>query len=353
MRHLIALIILITSSTSAEAASVAQAQANANSPEAGLRWIKEYREHPDPQSVPTLIQTLSKRGLLIDPESSGVYLGFLAGVLGSNPRDANDLAAKTLPLPFEDQWFLIRAIAYSGLPRWQKVLLHVSPQMPNRQLMVGYYMTGKLPTLDEIRLEPEPVSTLDKMKSVFRKETYFGKNEDPEKAPTPTFASKPELIDVQWGMYFATGKDAPIERIVSLLPWSKERDDTEKLTIGGMSKFTLATNATRDANLLRALRRISTKQGKKVHPLLMEVIIAAETSDTGRIKKEALVAVDELRRKGPGSKREIASWGQVGQTTLALGCMGAALTGQVEFGIPCVVGGGLSSAALRYLTAPE
>lgn len=353
MRHLIALVILISSIASAEGASLPQAQANANSPEVGLRWIKEYRENPDPQSVPTLIQTLSKRGLLTDPESCGIYLGFLAGVLGSNPRDAKDLAAKILPLPFEDQWFLIRAIAYSGLPRWQQVLLHVSAQMPNRQLMVGYYMTGKLPTLDQIRLEPQPVSTLDKMKGVFKKETYFGKKEDPERTPVPTFASKPELIDVQWGVYFATGKDTPIERIVSMLPWTRERDNTEKLTIGGMSKFTLATNATRDAKLLRALRRISTKQDKKVNPLLMEVIIAAETSDTGRIRKEALASVDELRRKGPGSKRDIATWGQVGQTTLALGCMGAALTGQVEFGIPCVVGGGLSSAALRYLAAPD
>jgi hypothetical protein len=351
MRHLIALIFLMTSLGPAHAAAVAQAQANANSPEAGLRWIKEYRDKPDPDAVPMLIQTLSQRGLLTEPETSGVYLGFLAGVLGSNPKQAKELAAKTLPLPFEDQWFLIKAIAYSGLPQWQKVLLHVSNQMPSRQLMVGYYLTGKLPTLEQIRLEPEQPSAMDKMKAVFKKETYFGKKG--EKMPDLTFASRPELIDVQWGIYFATGKDKPIERVVSLLPWSKDRDSVEKLTIGGMAKFTLATNATRDEKLLRALRRISTRQDQKVLPLVMEVIVAAETSDTGRIRKEALAAVEELRRKGPGSKRDIATWGQIGQTTLALGCMGAALAGQAEFGLPCVIGGGLSSAALRYLAAPE
>jgi hypothetical protein len=38
----------------------------------------------------------------------------------------------------------------------------------------------------------------------------------------------------------------------------------------------------------------------------------------------------------------------IGQGALALGCIAAAATGQVEFGIPCVVGGAASSAALGY-----
>ena len=28
-----------------------------------------------------------------------------------------------------------------------------------------------------------------------------------------------------------------------MLPWSKDRQDTDKLTVGSMAKFTLATNA--------------------------------------------------------------------------------------------------------------
>lgn len=349
MRRLIVIFILIGSLSSAEAASLAKT--SANSPEAGLKWMKEYRDKPDPRQVPTLIRTLSERGIFSDPETSGVYLGFLAGVLRSNPRNAKSIAAKTLPLRFPDQWLLIRAIAYSGLPHWTKVMLHVSPKLPNRQLMIGYYLTGKLPTLDEIRLEPKRAKPFDKLKNIFKRETYFG--EKKVKNPEITFATHPELIDVHWGLYFATGDDEPIERIVTLLPWSKERDNVDKLTIGGMAKFTLATNASRDAKLLRALRRISTRQSETVLPLLMEVIVAAETADTRRIRKEALAALEELRQKGPGSKRDIAWWGQVGQVTLSLGCIGAAVTGQAEFGIPCVVGGALSSAALRYFASPE
>jgi hypothetical protein len=90
-----------------------------------------------------------------------------------------------------------------------------------------------------------------------------------------------------------------------------------------------------------------------VRPILREVADAAETADTGRIRKAAVAMIEDLRTKGPGSKREMAWWGQVGQTALSLGCIGAAVTGQVEFGVPCVVGGALSSAALKYLTSPD
>jgi hypothetical protein len=65
-----------------------------------------------------------------------------------------------------------------------------------------------------------------------------------------------------------------------------------------------------------------------------------------------LKAIEELRAKGPQSAREMAWWGKAGQTALALGCVAASAMGQVEFGIPCVVGGALSTAALNYL-APK
>ena len=124
-------------------------------------------------------------------------------------------------------------------------------------------------------------------------------------------------------------------------------------TPGGMAKFTLATNAMRDVNLLRMLKRLRRKQSEEVRPILQEVADAAETADVGRIRREAVAMVEELRIKGPGSKRDIAMWGKVGQTALSLGCIGAAVTGQVEFGVPCVVGGALSSAALKYLASPD
>jgi hypothetical protein len=349
MRLLLFLTILIGLASPAGATSLDDP--DSMSSDAGLRWIKEYRTKPDPQSVPRLYKTLSERGTFISPESSGVYTGFLAGVIGSNPRTAKSLITKMLPMTFEDQWILIRAVAYSGHPRWEELMLYLIDEFPDRLLLIEHYLNGTLPTLENVPLEPKRATTMEKVRRIFKRETYVGGGE--EKDEPITFATHPELIDIHWGIYFATGESEPIARIVELLPWAKERDDVDKLTAGGMAKFTLAANASRDVETLRLLKGISHDQPKKVRRVLEDVIEAAETADAGRIRKDALAVVSELRLKGPGSKREIALWGKVGQTALSLGCLGAAVTGQVEFGLPCVLGGALSSAALNYLASPE
>jgi hypothetical protein len=349
MRHAFSLLILALLIAPARAETTAEL--NAKSPEAGLRWIKEYRNNPAPDEVPALYKALSKRKAFGEPESSGVYVGFLAGVIGSEPQNARRLILRTLPLPFEDQWVMIRAVAYSGHPRWRELMLDLITHMPDRRLLIEHYLSGELPVLEETPLEPARPSTMDKVRKIFKRETYWGET---KKKPVPfTFVTHPELIDTHWGIYFATGADEPIERIITLLPWSVDRDDLDKLTIGGMAKFTLAANAARDAELLRMMKGLAREQPKETAPILQEVMEAAELADTGRIRKEAVALVEELRIKGPGSKRDMAWWGQAGQTALSAGCIAAAATGQVEFGIPCVVGGALSSAALRYFASPD
>src|SRR5262249_53316132 len=128
---------------------------------------------------------------------------------------------------------------------------------------------------------------------------------------------------------------------------SKDRDSVERLTVGSMAKYTLVSNAVRSNALLAMLKRaVHHQSNKEVVTLLNEVIEAADTLETARIRKEALAAIDEIKLKGPGYKRDISFWGKVGSGTLALGCIVAAAAGQVELGIPCVVGGAASSAAL-------
>jgi hypothetical protein len=349
MCRLIALLFVAVLLPSAVAAPVPPA--NASWPEAGLKWIKSYRAKPDPYAVPALIRALSLHGNIRDPDTSGIYVGFLAGALGANPTKAWLLMEKTIPLPFEDQWILIRALAYSGLPQWKDLMRALALHLPERQVMAEHYLTGELPSLEEVALEPKRAGTMDKVKGFFRGD-MFSKSTPPAKRKI-TFASSPELIDILWGMYYATGDDAPIARIIILLPWAKERDNVDKLTIGSMAKFTLASNAARDVKLLALLRRLSANQSKEVKPILTEVIEAAETVDTGHLGKDALAALDELKKKGPGSARDLAWWGAAGEAVLSFGCLGLAAAGQVEAGIPCVIGGALSSGALRYLGRTE
>jgi len=165
-----------------------------------------------------------------------------------------------------------------------------------------------------------------------------------------TMAPNPELIDVLWGMYLATGTYPPIGRIIKLLPLANDKDNVDNLTAGSAAKFTLANNAVRDLNLLTMLKWAAKHEPKETTVVLNDVIETADTVDTVRMRKESLAAIEELKQKGPNSKREMTGWSQIGQGALSMGCVVAAATGQIEFGIPCVIGGAAYSAGMQYMT---
>jgi hypothetical protein len=315
---------------------------DAASKEMILGWINSYRHNPDPERVPMAIRQMSRLGLLSDPEGSGVYVGFLAGVIASNPAKAEALIAKIFPVSSEHHWAIVRAIVFSGRPEWQTLLRRVADQMPQRRVMIDRYLAGKLPTLEQAPIEKDETWG-ERMRAQFTLAKYFSKP-----AAETKLELTPDLLDTLWGYYYATGHHRPLARIILMLRWSKERDVLEKLTLGSMAKYTLAINSARNADLLASLKWAADQpQPDGVKPVLADVIEAAETFETGKLRNDALASIEELKRKGPAYRRDISLWGQVGEGALALGCIAAALAGQVEFGIPCVVGGAATSAALR------
>src|SRR5262245_21585515 len=144
MRRLIALVIAVLS-WHAPATAAPSPSLDLSSREAVLAWIWTYRAKRDLARVPAAVQAISRLGALRDPENCGVYIGFMAGVIGSNPAKAAELIGKMLPLPPEDQWALVRAIAYSGHPDWKALLQQFSERLPVRKVMVERYLAGKLP----------------------------------------------------------------------------------------------------------------------------------------------------------------------------------------------------------------
>lgn len=316
MRMLFALIFALAASA-ADAAQRHQPPPSFDKPEAVLKWINGYRAAPEPERLPDAVRAMGELGLLRELDQAGVYVGFIAGVLSTQPADAHRLVARMFPMPPEDQVFLVRAIAYSNLPDWRGLLAAFIERMPARKVLIESYLYGEGQTLFELPLDDGSF-----------------------------------VLDAHWGYYFGSGSRQALRRILSALEWIEEKNKVERLTIGAMAKWTLASNATRDASLKDALAEEMNAASDGVRPHLREVILAAETFETQKIRREALSAIDELKAKGPAYKRDYAWWGQAGQTVLALGCVAASALGHVEFGIPCVVGGAVSTAALKYL-APE
>ena len=292
-----------------------KAAADFSSTENILRWINNYRLRPDPAKLPAAVKAMSELGVFRDMDQAGIYVGFMAGVLQTNPKRAEDLVAKMFPMPPEDQVAIVRAIAYSDLPNWKDLMLSFAERMPARKALIDRFVYGKQPTIKQMAL-------------------------DSGTAP----------LDTLWGLYFATGSFEPVARMVSILGWARDQNNVERLTIGSMAKLSLATNASRDKELLDMLKASMNGEGKDTRIVLQEVIDAAETFEFARVRKDAMAAIDQLKSKGPASARNMSWWGTAGQTALALGCIVAGAMGHVEVGIPCVLGGAVSGAALKYIT---
>jgi hypothetical protein len=344
MRRLFAFFVAFAVAAAPAGAATPLRPGQLGSAEAVLGWLNKYRAKPEPAQVPEAVKAMSTLGAFKDPDNAGVYVGFIAGVIGVNEARADDLIARMVTIAPEDHWVIVRAIAYSSHPDWKGLLTRFADRMPTRRKMIDRHLAGRLPILTQISFA-DPPGTFDKIKDTLRVDKYFA-DPPPKKTELPP---SPGVLDTLWGYYFATGAFGPVARIVLMLPWSKDKDDVERLTVGSMAKFTLATNAARDHRLLAMLQAMRADQPKAVQPVLAEVIEAAETVETGKVRKEALAALEELKRKGPMSRRNVVWWGQMGEGAIAVGCIAAAAVGTVALGLPCVVGGAVTSAGLRYL----
>ncbi|MDW6021161.1 hypothetical protein SAZ10_05215 [Mesorhizobium sp. BAC0120] len=310
-----------------------------------LAWMNAYDPKRDFARAPSVMKKASNIGVLSDPEAAGMYVGFMAGMIASRPEKADATVQKLLVIRPADYWAIVRAIAYSGHPDWPGLMTRFAPKMPTRELMAQRYLDGKLPT-PATRVTEEKTSWSDR----FNPANWFsGKDKEKQVA----LDERPEMLDVYWGYYFATRGSWPLERMIRMLPWADERDNVEKLTIGSMAKYTLAMNASRDTRVLGFLKGLRVQQtDEKTLKQLSETIEAAETAETSELRRTALARMEDLKRLGPGNKRDMALWGKIGQGVISLGCVAAAATGQAALGLPCVIGGAASSAALYYLTSP-
>ncbi|MDA7947597.1 MAG: hypothetical protein MPJ78_08970 [Hyphomicrobiaceae bacterium] len=303
-----------------------------SSPDRLLQWINDYRKNPQPYDVPAAVKAMHTLGLFKKQEDAGLLIGFIGGVLGSNQSKAEKLVARMFPMPAKEQGVIIRAIAYSGIPEWPRLMSKFEKRMPLRKPLINDYITGKEKTLDELRLDDGAF-----------------------------------VIDALWGYYAATGYNAPVIRIITALPWandvrgadrfswsklraafnSKEgKDAVRKITAGNMAKWTLTANAERDRGLL-ALYKMEVKyQPPEVAEPLKEVIEAAEAFQADRVQKQAQAAIDKIKAKHPGD----AEWTRktyAGSVAIATGCVVASATGLAGIGVPCVIGGALYSGAVK------
>ncbi|HEU4475414.1 MAG TPA: hypothetical protein VFR71_01790 [Methyloceanibacter sp.] len=308
-----------------------QVQGSFSSVERLMDWVSNYRKHKNPSRVPAAVHAMQEFGLFGDEEKAWFCTGFIAGVLGSNPKDGPGLIPRMFPMPDKEQAVIIRAIAYSGRPDWRELLEKHADRMPLRRPLIDDFLNGSRPTLMELPLD---------------------------------HGGSPGIYAL-WGYYVATGQHAPVVRIMEALRWSKNKSDSgfsfrkifsgwgsdpsalDKITTGGTAKWTLASYAERDRELINLYRAEYQRQPEEVSKPLKDVIEAAETFESEKIRKDQFGAIEDAQRSQLSNEAGMSKGATAGSIAIATGCVAASALGQAYIALPCVLGGALYTGAVK------
>lgn len=302
------------------------------SPERVVAWVYAYRSRPQVWRIPAAVRAMKAHGLLKTQEKASLFIGFIAGVLGDNPRGARTLVAKMFPMPPKEQAVIIKAIAYSGHPRWQELLLDFSGRMPQRRALIDKFLSGEEKALMDMPLK-----------------------------------ANVDGLYVLWGYHLATGDDEPVLRVISALAWCKDKgrkglswqrvkavftwsnedDEVANTSVCSTAKWTLASYAERDRTLLRLYRDELNHRPGNVAAALEDVIAAAEAFESERIRKQQLAALDKARRREQAREAQGSKAAAAGSVAIATTCVIAGVTGHAEISIPCVIVGAVYSGAVK------
>jgi hypothetical protein len=296
-----------------------------------MDWISNYRKHKNPSRVPAAVHAMQDYGLFADEEKAWFCTGFIAGVLGSNPKDGPALVPRMFPMPDKEQAVIIRAIVYSGRPDWRELLEKNASRMPLRGPLIDDFLAGKRPALMELPLD---------------------------------HGGSPGIYAL-WGYYVATGQYEPVVRIMQALRWSKKKEDSrfsfrkvfsgwghdpsavEKITTGGTAKWTLASYAERDRALLSLYRAEYERQPEEIAKPLKDVIEAAEIFESEKIRKDQFGAIEDAQKQQMTNEAGMTKGATAGSIAIATGCVAATALGQAYIALPCVLGGALYTGAVK------
>ncbi len=302
-----------------------------STPDSLLEWVYNYRSHKAPSRVPAAVRSMRELGLFHDDEKAAFCTGFIAGVLGDNPKDGPRLVAKMLPMPDKDQAVLIKAIAYSGRPDWRDLLTKFKDRMPLRQPLIDSYLSGESKTLMQVDLNEVAV------------------------------------IYSLWGYYVATGQYQPVVRIMQALRWSKNKNDggfsvkkifsgwrndpsaVDKISTGATAKWTLASYAERNRDLLSLYRAEYERQPPEIANPLRDVIVAAEAFESEKVRKDQFGAIEDAQKLQATNEAGMSKAATAGSIAIATGCVAASALGQFYIAVPCVIGGALYTGAMKLM----
>lgn len=187
---------------------------------------------------------LSKQGALKDSNTAAPFFGFLAGVLSKNPKMVPATLPRLAALPPNEQPVVILGLWYSGHPDTKGLLAGLAKDMPEQRSMIEDLSRSTPAKLIELPLEGDP-----------------------------------GVMAALWGNFMATGDEAPVLRIIEALPFTMiAQGDRQRLAMGRVAEWSLASNAAQHPRVMEIVRRQARARTGPMANILNRVIARAQAA---------------------------------------------------------------------------
>ena len=110
--------------------------------------------------------------------------------------------------------------------------------------------------------------------------------------------------------------------------WRSDPSAVEKITAGATAKWTLASYAERNRDLLNLYRAEDSRQPKEIAQPLKDVILAAEEFEAEKIRKDQFGAIEDAQKMKLSDDAGMSKGATAGSIAIATGCVAATALGQ-------------------------
>jgi hypothetical protein len=131
--------------------------------------------------------------------------------------------------------------------------------------------------------------------------------------------------------------------------WRNDPSAVDKISTGATAKWTLASYAERNRDLLSLYRAEYEHQPKEIAQPLRDVIVAAEAFESEKIRKDQFGAIEDAQKLQATNEAGMSKAATAGSIAIATGCVAASALGQIYIAVPCVIGGALYTGAMKLM----
>jgi hypothetical protein len=280
----LAALISILGAPAADASGAKQGQADAASSQAAEQlkeiasvdalsnWMTHYYENPQPELMVPALLFADKQGL-IQGDAAAPLQAFTSRVFAQNPDRVKEWFTRLGPIGENGKNIVLTAIWWSNTSQGKELLQTIASQLPEK---------GKREFKKEIEGTPPAVETMEIV--------------------------TPDVLDMLWASFTATGDTKYVKRLITTLSWErKDSKDLPKMLIANAARWSLISNINQHAKVKEFCQTYLAQADADTKPYLEKALAEAEAKASADKEKEKQ-ACDKrpLKDKKPGKDKQAA-----------------------------------------------